>query len=287
MKFCFSITHTSQFPNAKLLVHSIKASETDYDIYIYIKSNLPLLLFDQDVHIEYFALDHPYVYFPFLDKIYAAAHCESKMVTSFLWIDVDSYFHKATSNLYKETIRINPVDKKNIGILKEAPTPDLWVDLLKIVHMDEAIYRLHTVETTISKETIYPYFNLGMVYLSPSYAIFHDTKQLLIDALSNQVFLEKLRNKPTYQIFLHQAIFSLVLLKKISFEKIHPLPKGLNFPLHLLEELEKKPNLKKLRSFRYDTFFENHDWPTELQQKVFLNPKELKLTWYYQFLEQE
>ncbi len=233
-----------------------------------------------DAHVKLIDLDIPYLLFecPFMDKLYAASIYE-KLVMKFIWVDVDSYFIKSVPKIsYTHQIALNPVDIKNIGQTPTNPIDDYWQLLLRSINIKEDTYTSRIIETTISREPIYPYYNMGFVMISENKLVFNLALDTFYKVMETKVMNQFLEKSFLYSIFLHQALFSLSVIKLYLDEEITMLPKYYNYPLHLYQKDKEPIELDQLHHFRYDEFFNNPDKAilSNLPMYLQLNSKLLK-----------
>ena len=233
-----------------------------------------------DSSVKLIDLDIPYLLFecPFMDKLYAASIYE-KLVGKFVWIDVDSYFLQSMpKQSFTHQIALNPVDIKNIGQTTINPIDDYWKLLLETININEDTYTSRIIETTISKEHLYPYYNMGFVMISDNKYVFSLALDVFYKVMENKGINQFLEKSFLYAIFLHQVLFSLSVIKLYFDEEITMLPKHFNYPLHLQHKDREPVELDKLYHFRYDDFFNKPDKMilSKLPKYLQLNHKLLK-----------
>jgi len=281
MNVCFSLLDHAQIPMANLLIRSLQSSKLGGQIIIYVKSGIHYSNPDKQVHLVYFKVAEDNEHFPFYDKIQAASICEQEQENAFLWVDIDSVFFRLDPYDFRTPMSINPVDKRNVGLPSDKKTDAFWSIILKEIGLSSKVYCSHTINATFSKEAIHPYYNIGMVYLDPSFALFTKTYNIMKTMLVNSSFLKLLESSPLHRIFLHQMIFSALVIKNIPFETIYPLAEGYNIPLHLIDDVVKYFENEPPFSIRYDTYFNHHSWPSILTKPMELKEEQLKLRWIY------
>jgi hypothetical protein len=268
MNIGFYIKNIEEVEKAKLLISSIQRHIKHSKIYAITKDEIHL---DgcQMIYADIF--EHNTLYF--VDKLQAASIFESHVFAPYLWIDIDTIFLKPMKDICKEkaAICLNPVDIKNIGINENQKMSDLW---LKTIEYLELKSMSHTVKTKISKESIWPYYNIGMVYVNIHRFLFGQSYQKIIELSQNESINKLIFSKPLNQIFYHQMVFSLIV-EKLYYQEISELSAYVNYPLHLMEKDSHKPNPNDLISIRYDTFFKQHEVPDFLQNIVNINKKSL------------
>lgn len=281
MNLCFALTDSSQRTMAKVLIESFLRSSSENQIWIYLKQGIDFSYMDESVSIHQYDVNQDFYSFPFYDKIQAGAICEQSHAQPFLWVDVDSVFFHISPKDFQLPICINPVDKKNIGIKADDPISDFWTYILKDIGLSKNDYKRTKVTTTISKEFIYPYYNIGMVYLDPSLLIFSNTLKVMKKLLNTPEFQTMLMDNPLNQIFLHQAVFSALVIKFLPSKKISYLKEGYNMPMHLLDEEINTLKERKFFSIRYDTYFHDHKWPDTLDKPCKIDEQSLQMKWIY------
>lgn len=214
---------------------------------------------------------------PFGDKVHAASAFEEHIQGESLWVDVDSIFIKKANFSKKNSISVNPVDKRNIGCVFPEPPSDLWHFLYDYFDLETPGFG---VQTTVSREMIYPYYNIGMVYRSDQRKLMKKTRDALMDVTKSGFIKGLMEKSQLYSIFLHQAVFTCILMKLYGSE-VDPLPYGLNYPLHLESENAEPIPSNDWLSIRYDHYFDTHPCPEMLLHQVGEKASKLKSVWYY------
>lgn len=225
MKVGFMINSLNLIDNAKALIES---GNHEYfvmainDIYDEVKDLFPNV---------YKVVVSKHRDFPFVDKVCAAAKAEELGIE--IWMDIDSLFLKEVS--FDNKFYVAPVDVKNIGASELNEFWSILYDRYDIVPKDK-------ITTRVTKECILPYFNFGFVVNFKHYSLL---KEELMNVLDSKLF-EDYYSDYLYKIFLHQAIFTSIVLKHYD---VNYLPNDVNYPLHV------DLNIENVKSIRYDTFF--------------------------------
>ena len=76
--------------------------------------------------------------------------------------------------------------------------------------------------------------------------------------VSNQAFQEAACRDELHQIFLHQALLSALVVKRLAWERVRLLPPEYNYPLNLLNEIppeRRTPTLNSLVNAVYEDAF--------------------------------
>jgi hypothetical protein len=155
----------------------------------------------------------------------------------------------------------------------------LWKEVAAYFQLSE---NLPPVKTTVMGESIYPYYNVGMVAIHQPHGLFTQTVDALKELLASQTILKMLQESPRNQIFIHQMVFS-GCLQKLYAGSIHPLPVGVNYPLHLHSKHIQPLDLTEIVSIRYEEYFEDPGNPIPPEWRPVIDPvrSQLKSFWYY------
>ncbi len=181
MNIGFFVGHEKLLWQAKALVESITRLDcfTDSEIILVTRKKLANSFNDFNVKIMY--IDNDYSRLPFCDKVYAASCFEQKITGQYLWLDVDSYFIKSVEFKNDNHIMLNSVDMRNIGNLYSEDLDEFWSILYQYFKLDN---KQNKEITAITKEEIYPYFNIGMVLVNQNRSVFKQTYKALNEILN-------------------------------------------------------------------------------------------------------
>ena len=270
-------------PLATLLLDSLKKCNSTSQLTFVVPENLSEDFFSVNIRIQPCTIPSKHHLFPFYDKVVAAAAFEKEHSEPFLWIDLDSFFlQNPDSFALSSALGINPVDHKNIGIPRGNPITPLWLRVLQTAQYSTTKFSMKTVSTGISKESIYPYYNMGMVFHNTDIPIFQSTQTLLDELLEDDAINETLAQAYIHRVFLHQVIFSILVEKLFPSDLISRLPEGWNYPLHLHHQNSTPLELTSLKSVRYDTFFQKNSVPSCWSSWLGEQRPDLTLRWYYE-----
>lgn len=216
---------------------------------------------------------------PFIDKIQAAAKFEACCVKNYLWLDVDSILFDRIEFPENISIAVNNVDIKNVGNPYDETLSPLWRILSNRIRPNYTAFP--AVKTLVSDETIYPYFNIGCVYVEVNKGLFSACYTNTIHILNSKEIMAIITDDPLYTIFFHQAIFTLTALNLYEYNEISSLADGINIPLHIYKRKNMSLDIHKVKSIRYDDYFNDgiiaHNLPTE----ILACKGSLKMAWYY------
>lgn len=280
----FFVGHADYLPHATLLANSIQRRSVfgeDVEIFALVPEHLEFRLDIPGVTQIPFQFPVEYRTIPFVDKMLAAAAFEEACGDQYLWMDVDSCFFAAPIFPDDAEICINPVDKRNIGDLYGAPRSGLWQLLSEYFHLENRSAAFGLLVTTVSREAIYPYFNVGMVAVRKHRGVFSLVRVALNELLRKAEVLDLLHGAKINAVFIHQAVFTCAVMSLYGADSVKPLPSGVNYPLHLHDNHPNPMALTDLISIRYDTYFESHGVPACWQELFPKTPESLRMAWYY------
>lgn len=278
MRIGFLVGHAHFAPHARLLSESILRLGLG-DVYAMVPAHVgPGISIPGAVQIAY-RVPEPLRKLPFADKILAAAAFEGAGAGDFLWMDVDGCFFRKPAFPDEFAILVNPVDKKNIGDAFGGPRGPLWRLLYGHFGLDGADER--PVIATASGEAIYPYYNAGMALVREDRGLFalaaREMRALIaradVEALLNASFANR--------IFFHQAVYTCALLSLYGADEIRPLPRGVNYPMHLHGEHFAPLPPEEWVSVRYDTYFHDRAAPEPWREWFAGKENSLGMAWHY------
>ncbi len=215
---------------------------------------------------------------PFVDKMLGAAAFEQLQPGPFLWMDVDSCFTASLPRFSSLRPQLNPVDVCNVGLPVGSSKTPLWEMVGKRFSVDPCTFPHLT--TTVSRQAIYPYWNAGMVLSEPSSRLFSRTAEFLRELLVDLQVTRYLQSHMLQQIFFHQVVFAHVVLEQCG-ASVAPLPPGLNYPLHMMEQDSDPPHPEDIVSIRYDDYFAKEQPGECMFAELAPWQGKLKPVWYY------
>lgn len=220
-----------------------------------------------DVQIVRYSLPSGMKRFPFAHKVAAAAVAEDvvrKQDAILVWMDAHSLVLRSPEVLLLEPplrFGCRPVDHLLIGSRYEEPVDPFWELVYDICQV--AQQRLFSMQTCVDQVDIRPYINAGLLVVEPNVGVLKQWLEVFRasahDPRANAFYDQDER----YQIFMHQAILSGVLLRTVDERQIKIFPEEVNVPLHLFEEMPaglKSSVLSQLVTCRYDVDVEQPGW---------------------------
>lgn len=216
-------------------------------------SDCPIWLFEADEqwasrddpersNVQAFLLEVPDTvkgYF-FADKVWACAQAEEmapSAVQSLIWIDpvVLVIGPPVLFNLGASfDAAVRPVHIKNVGLSLEVPLDGFWKKIVSSAGVEDIET---SVETFIGGQRIRSYFNSHAFAINPTEGLlrrwFEDFEALVCD----EEFQESICQDQAHQIFLHQAVWSVLLATNLDPKRIRFLPPDYNYPYNLHESV--------------------------------------------------
>jgi hypothetical protein len=186
--------------------------------------------------------------YPFGSKVHACAQAEASAGASFrtlVWfnpgcliVNPPSLFNLAPS--FDAAFR--PVHHQNIGSPAHNPPDDYWQAVYHSVGLDEAPF---TVESFADLQTLRPYFNTHCFSIHPALGLFSAWQQCFRVLVDDVAFQSGPCRGPLQRIFLHQAVLSALVAKRLFPQRIRLLPPGYSYPLHMHPQIS--PNRRPFR----------------------------------------
>jgi hypothetical protein len=127
-----------------------------------------------------------------------------------------------------------PVHIQNVGIRMDEKMDPFWSEIYRIVKLRDTPY---SVESYVDAQTLLPYFNTHLFSINPTLSVLRTWLDTFRRMVTDRVFQAKACADIQYQVFLHQAILSTLLIKLLDWERIKFLPPEYSYPLHLHHEI--------------------------------------------------
>jgi len=207
--------------------------------------------------------------YPLADKVYACAQLE-RMIGSkpqvLVWMNPECLVLRPPVEFAlrpSEAIAVRPVHIKNVGSPRTEPVNDYWLTVFKALGVDPA--RAFAVESFVDGQKIRAYFNCGMMSIRPERDLCQAWKERFEKLALDKAFQQTLDKR--HALFLHQAVFSAVLVARLQPSEIKMLPPDYGYPLHLHGELpseRKSGSLNDLTTVIYEEYFQDPNWADEI-----------------------
>lgn len=172
----------------------------------------------------------------FADKVYACAQAEgmvSPSVQSLIWIDPACLVIKPPllydlGQAFDAAVR--PVHIRNVGLLPEEPLDGFWKNICERVGVPDIPT---TVETFVDGQCIRSYFNSHAFAMNPSRGLLRQWFECFEALVGDEAYQEDTCQDERHQIFLHQAMWSALLVAELDSKRVRELPPDYNYPYNL------------------------------------------------------
>ncbi len=214
-----------------------------------------------------FVIDESKLPFFFADTIQAIAFAESmaeRDTELLVWLDSNTLILNEPSEFLlpdDKSLGYRPVHHTLVGSRFDEPLDPFWTEIYESCQVPQD--RVFPMITHVDATEIRPYFNAGILVTRPTnhlFQIWHDTFFELYKQPRCATFYQQDKR---YEIFVHQAALSGVILSMFPTEELQELPNIYNYPIHLFgEDVSKtKPTtLEELVTIRHEGFYKELDW---------------------------
>ncbi|MFX1319266.1 MAG: hypothetical protein ACFE9O_09010, partial [Promethearchaeota archaeon] len=232
-----------------------------------IASSTKETLADLGAKVVSFIIDESKLPFFFADTIQAIAFAESmaeRDTELLVWLDSNTLILKEPSEFLlpdEKSLGYRPVHHTLVGSRFEDPLDPFWTEIYEFCQVPQD--RVFPMITHVDATEIRPYFNAGCLITRPTnhlFRIWHDTFFELYRKPRCAAFYQQDKR---YEIFIHQAALSGVILSMFPTEELQELPNTYNYPLHLFGEdiTKNKPaTLEELVTIRHEGFYQEPNW---------------------------
>jgi len=220
----------------------------------------------QNVDVLTFEVDPETIKFPFATKIEAAAFLEQQVqgqTERLVFMDRDTLILQEPAELLipiGKALGYRPVHHKLIGPAWDQPLDAFWSLVYEACNVSQ---ENNFPMTTHTGEKIRPYFNAGIFVLRPERGLLTQWRDEFLKWYRQPRFQAFYEKNQLYIIFIHQAIFTGVLLAALKPEEMQLLSPKINYPLHLNQDIpaEQRPaTIDELVTARYESIFDEPDW---------------------------
>lgn len=224
-----------------------------------------------DVTLIPFDVDPEVGRFPFTSEAIAAALAESRAcgrADLLAWLNSNTIVLQEPGDLVineGKSLGYRPVHHINIGPRYDEPLDPFWTEIYDLCEVPED--RVFPMRTHVDGLTIRPYFNAGFHVTRPEGKLLSVWRDAYLGVYQEPVLKEFYRLDGRYRVFVHQAVFSGVILSTLARNEIQELPLSYNYPLHLHGEdvTENRPSgMEELVAVRHEGFYEDPGWFEEM-----------------------
>ena len=220
----------------------------------------------EGVHRFPLALEEGCPSYAFAEKVYACARAEEMAgpdVRCLVWLSLDCLIVNPpvlfdlgpAPGVAAANAAFRPVHHQNVGSPAQEPPDDFWREIYRALDVGEMPY---TVESFADAQTLRPYFNTHCFAFNPVTGLGQAWWEHFKALVSDREFQAGPCRDEVHQIFLHQAILSTLVAKRLDWERVRLLPPEYNYPLNLLNEMPpdcRAPTLNSLVNAVYEDVF--------------------------------
>jgi hypothetical protein len=213
-----------------------------------------------------FDLDQDFLHFPFGAKVRAAAAAEklaAERSQSLIWMDEDSLVLSEPDQFSlpaDKSLGYRPVHHQLLGTAWEEQPGPFW----KLIYQAcQASWDHDFPLITHVGEKIRPYFNAGSFVVRPEHGLLAAWWQTFQVCWRDEHFQPFFEKDPLYAVFLHQMVFTGILLSQLDRREMNALSPDINYPLHLHQEIPPRlraASIDDLVTVRYENILTDPDW---------------------------
>jgi hypothetical protein len=204
---------------------------------------------------------------PFGVKASAGAHAETRVETDLLiWLDPDTLIVGGAGEfLLPESAALGyrPVHHRLIGIDADEPIDGFWAAVLEACGVPEE--RLFRMYTSVG-ERIKAYLNAGVFVVRPERRLLQSWEATFGRLARDAGIIAHLRSDPRYSTFLHQVVWTAVVLRNLERTETAELSNAINYPLHLHWSIpagRRAISLQRLTAIRTEDLLLDPEWREE------------------------
>lgn len=207
----------------------------------------------------------PRYYFTF--KVYGWAQVEAwadPAIQSLVWLAPECLIVRPPMHFELNpplAAAFRPVHIRNVGLAADAALDPFWQGVYRTVDLEDAGY---TVESFVDRQRIRPYYNTHLFALSPELGIGRAWLEDFEALVQDDAFQAAACAGELHQIFLHQAVLSALLAKRLGPERIRTLPAEYSYPLHFHERVPPDRQPESLNRLVCPVYEEDFRYPETL-----------------------
>ncbi len=204
--------------------------------------------------------------FPFATKIVAAAFAEEQakgQTERLAFMDGDTLVLQEPTEFLianDKALGYRPVHHKLIGTAWDESLDSFWALVYQVCDVpDENLFPM----MTHTGEQIKPYFNAGMFIIRPERGLLIQWRDMFLKWYRQPELKTYYEKDQRYAIFIHQAIFTGVLLHNLKPDEMYELSPKINYPLHLHADIpanQRPSTINELITARYEDIFDKPGW---------------------------
>jgi hypothetical protein len=219
-----------------------------------------------DTRVISLDIDPDFFKFPFAAKIAAAAAAEAQALGQterLVYLDRDTIVLQEPDEFLispEISLGYRPVHHQLIGSAWGSALDPFWMLIYQVCEVpEENLFPMHTH----TGEQIRPYFNAGVYIIRPENGLLSQWLEIFLKWYREPQFKAFYQQDQRYTIFMHQAIFTGVLLHHLKPEQVLELSPRINYPLHLHDDIplnQRPAAIDELVTVRYEDIFDQPDW---------------------------
>jgi glyoxylase-like metal-dependent hydrolase (beta-lactamase superfamily II) len=255
--FATCVENAAQARKAELLLSSIRrfgGPLAAAPVYVVVDGRFPALAAragELSAIVLPLRVEGPVPPVPFARKAFAAAQVEALVTQSagtLVWLDPETMVLDPPVALRlgrREAAATRPVFLHNaVGVLPAASVDPFWARLLR--EAGAAAAAVPAVTTFVDGESIRFYVNCGVFAVRPARGICREWARVFGAVGNDAAFLRSAAADRLHRTFLHQAVFSAVLLARTTAAERRTLGDAVGYPLHLHERVPADRRLARL-----------------------------------------
>ena len=179
---------------------------------------------------------------PLAEKAYAAALVEGLVAgtaSTLVWLDSETLVLAPPTELALgdgAVAMVRPVFLANtIGQPPDQQPDAFWTRIYAAAGVTAGT--IPTVRTEVDGVVVRAYYNCGVMAWQPSSGLAREWARALTELVGDRSFIATSCSDPLHRLFLHQAVFSAVLVTRTTPGERRALPPHVGYPLHLHQRL--------------------------------------------------
>ena len=223
-----------------------------------------------DVNFLSFQADDRVQSYPFGARVQAAYEVEKALTgkTELLaWLDGDTIILQEPTELLLPAGKVlgyRPVHHRLLGTRYGEELDCFWELMYRKCG---ASFDPSRFMVTHTGQLIHPYFNAGSFVVRPEEALLENWWLVFLDLYQSSDFLPFYDRDKRYPVFMHQMIFTGILLAATEDHQRQEFSHRINYPLHLHQEVSedlRAESINNLVTVRYESIFDESEWQDQL-----------------------
>lgn len=262
------VTDHQQVKLAEVLIKSLRTfggPHADCPVYVVMPEDTPfdlVSLESRDVFLVKIDIDEPILRYPFAFKALAAAKGETlaiKKYRTLVWLDPgvivlnrldDLDLGKTDEEAVLRTVSLN----NRIGLTREEKPDDYWNRIYQETGL--AYENVPYLETIVDRVAAKAYMNCQVYAVNPALGLLKKWAAVLEKLIRDTQYQSSACPHYRQKIFLHQAVFSGVVISGIPDSKIRTMSLRSNYPVSHHKEMKAAIQMKRLNDVRVAVFDE-------------------------------